>query len=136
MLDIILIQHITTATNLLEYRQKNTKLDKRHSDIFGGFLSAMQSLSNEINIGEVSLISTTGENGHNCLIIRKDPINVILLVDQDDPVHMWKDVGEDIADQFIEKYGKALNHLEVSHFDDFKAQLQQICSVNPYCEEN
>lgn len=136
MLDIILIQHINSATNLLEYRQKHTKLDKRHSDIFGGFLSAIQSLSTEMRIGNISLIATSGENGHNCLIVRKDPINVILLVDQDDPIHMWRDLGEKIAEDFINRYGNPLNHLEVSHFNEFKEYLRDLCSINQYCEEN
>ncbi|TFF98093.1 MAG: hypothetical protein EU541_07330 [Promethearchaeota archaeon] len=136
MLDIILIQHIESATNLLEYRQKNTKLDKKHSDIFGGFLSAIQSLSNEINIGEISLISTTGENGHHCIIIRKDPINVILLVDQNDPIKMWRDLGEDIASKFLQDYGTPLNHLEITQFDSFKGYLQDICEITQYCEKN
>ena len=90
MLDIILIQHVDTGLKLLEYRQDNTMMKTEHSDIFSGFMSAMQNITEELNIGYVVLIATEGIKGHNCIIIPKYPINVIMLVDQNDPVELWK----------------------------------------------
>ena len=83
MLDIILIQHADTGLNLLEYRQEHTIMKIEHSDIFSGFMSAIQNITAELNIGYVVLISTEGIKGHNCIIIPKYPISVIILVDQD-----------------------------------------------------
>ena len=103
MLDIILIQHQKSGTNLLEYRQDHTQIAIEHSDIFGGFLSAIQNITRELDIGTLILISTAGLKGHNCIIVPKFPINVIMLVDHDDPIELWREEGQKIADKFIEK---------------------------------
>ena len=75
LLDVILIQHIESGTNLLEYRQEETQFKSDHADIFSGFMSAIKGvMSGELNIGSVVLISTDGEKGHNCIIVSKPPI--------------------------------------------------------------
>ncbi|MBD3198095.1 MAG: hypothetical protein GF317_23800, partial [Candidatus Lokiarchaeota archaeon] len=119
MLDIILIQHIDTGINLLEYEQDHTSFDKNHSDIFSGFLSAIQNISSELNIGTVVLISTEGSRGHNCIIIQRYPINIILLVDKADHIDVWRETGQEIANRFIEKYGKKIDSSYVSQYNDF-----------------
>jgi len=134
MLDIILIQHIT-GISLLEYRLKHTKLNKNHSDIFSGFLSAIQNITQELNIGSVILISTQGEKGHNCIIINKDPIRVILLVDETDPISVWRETGEIIIEKFLEMYTNTKNYNQVTQFENFKSILQNICKSHSYCGE-
>jgi hypothetical protein len=134
MLDIILIQHIDTGLNLFEYRQENTKFNSDHSDIFTGFLSAIQNISRELDIGTVVLISTEGTKGHNCIIIPKSPISVIMLVDQDDPIDVWRDTGHSIAEQFLRKYGLEFDYSNISQFKDFKSYLKEICAQHNYCE--
>jgi len=134
MLDIILIQHIT-GINLLEYRLKHTKLDEKHSDIFSGFLSAIQNITQELNIGSVILISTQGEKGHNCIIINKDPIRVILLVDETDPITVWRETGEIIVQKFLEMYTNTKNYNYITQFESFKPILQNICNSHNYCGE-
>ena len=104
MLDIILIQHAETGLNLLEYRQEQTQFKSEHADIFTGFLSAIQKISQELDIGEVILISTKGTRGHNCIIIPHHPINVILLADHNDPVDLWREQGKVLANKFIEQF--------------------------------
>ena len=78
MLDVILIQDIDSGIKLLEYRQENTQFDTDHMDIFAGFLSAIQSISIELDIGNLVLISTEGTKGHNCMIAHYPPIDVFL----------------------------------------------------------
>jgi len=134
MLDIILIQHIETGINLLEYRQSDTKFNSEHSDIFAGFMSAIQTITNELNIGVVVLISTEGTKGHNCIIVHQHPINVIILADREDPIELWREQGEMIAEKFIEKYGNTFNPSHISAFEDFKPLLKEMCTGQRYCE--
>jgi hypothetical protein len=135
MLDIVLIQHILTGINIFEFRQKHAKIDEKHSDIFGGFLSAIQNITKELDIGSVILISTQGEKGHNCIIINKDPIRVILLVDEKDPIRIWRETGELIAEKFIEHYGHNKNYSNITQFKNFKFILKNICQNHTYCGE-
>jgi hypothetical protein len=134
MLDIILLQDIDTGVNLLEYRQEKTQMRSEHSDIFSGFMSAIQNISQELNIGTVVLISTEGSKGHNCIVIHKPPINVIMLVDRDDPIDVWREQGEIIAERFIERYGTSYDPTIVTDFKDFKETIKELCFDNEYCE--
>ena len=135
MLDIILIQHIETGLNLLEYRQEDTKFNMDHSDIFSGFLNAAQSImAKELDIGTVVLISTKGTKGHNCIIVSEPPISVILLCDQDDPIDHWREIGQEIAEQFLDRYGKDFIPNKILQFKDFQEVIKEMCTGNKYCE--
>ena len=134
MLDIILIQHQKSGTNLLEYRQDHTKIAIEHSDIFGGFLSAIQNITRELDIGTLILISTAGLKGHNCIIVPKFPINVIMLVDHDDPIELWREEGQKIADKFIEKYGTSFSPYRVTPYQEFKQIIKDLCAGHNYCD--
>jgi hypothetical protein len=133
MLDIILIQQDKTGLSLLEYRQEHTKIKIEHADIFSGFLKAIQNISQEIDIGTPVLISTEGSKGHNCIIVPKSPINVILLVDQDDPIDLWREQGIEIAEKFIEQFGTSINTYNLTIFKEFIPILKQMCSTHEYC---
>jgi hypothetical protein len=134
MLDIILIQHADSGINLLEYRQKNTQMKLEHSDIFSGFMTAIQNITSELDIGYVVLISTEGKKGHNCIIVPKHPINVILLVDQEDSIDLWKEEGRKIADKFIEDFGLSFDPSQVQVFQSFITVIKDLCAAHEYCE--
>jgi len=134
MLDIILIQHADTGLNLLEYRQEHTIMKIEHSDIFSGFMSAIQSITKELNIGYVVLISTEGIKGHNCIIIPKYPINVIILVDKDDPIELWKQQGKKIAEKFLSSFGNSFDPHLVHKFRPFSSVIKEMCATHEYCE--
>jgi len=135
MLDIILIQHVDTGINLLEYRQDHTKFNVEHSDIFSGFLNAIQSImSDELDIGTVILISTKGKKGHNCIIVPQHPISVVILCDQEDPIDLWRELGEEIAERFLEIYGNNFDYSKVDEFNGFTAVIKQMCMGSKYCE--
>ncbi|MFX0047833.1 MAG: hypothetical protein ACFE8G_06640 [Candidatus Hermodarchaeota archaeon] len=134
MLDIILIQHVDTGLNLLEYRQENTTMKTEHSDIFSGFMTAIQNITEELNIGYVVLIATEGIKGHNCIIIPKYPISVILLVDQDDPIELWKRQGKEIAEKFLSTFGNSFDPNKVHQFRSFKLVIKEMCEKHEYCE--
>lgn len=134
MLDIILVQHVDTGLNLVEYRQDHTIMKTEHSDIFSGFMTAIQNITEELNIGYVVLIATEGIKGHNCIIIPKYPINVILLVDQDDPVDLWKQQGKEIAEKFLSSFGTSFNPNMVHEFRSFKSVIKEMCATHEYCD--
>lgn len=123
-----------TGINLFEYRQETTQFKLDHSDIFSGFLAAIQNISRELDIGTVVLISTEGTKGHNCIIIPKYPISIIMLVDQEDPIQVWRETGQLIAQEFLKKYGNDFDYRIISQFKDFSNYLKEICSQHNYCE--
>lgn len=133
MLDIILIQQDKSGLSLLEYRQEHTKIKIEHADIFSGFLKAIQSISQEIDIGTPILISTEGSRGHNCIIVPKSPINVILLVDQDDPIDLWREQGLEIAEKFIAQFGTTVDSYNLTKFKEFIPIIKEMCSTHEYC---
>ena len=134
MLDIILIQHVDTGLNLVEYRQEHTIIKTEHSDIFSGFMTAIQNITEELNIGYVVLIATEGIKGHKCIIIPKYPINVILLVDQDDPVDLWKQQGKEIAEKFLSIFVTSLDPNMVHKFKSFSSVIKEMCATHEYCD--
>ncbi|TFG05521.1 MAG: hypothetical protein EU539_09220 [Promethearchaeota archaeon] len=134
MLDILLVQQDKSGLNLLEYRQENTILKVEHSDIFSGFLKAIQNISKELDIGFPVLISTEGVKGHNCIIVHNPPINIILLVDHDDPIDLWREQGKEIAKKFLEQFGNLINAYDVSKFKEFIPVVKKMCQFHGYCE--
>ena len=134
MLDIILIQHEGSGINLVEYRQAHTEIGTEHANIFSGFLSAIQNITTELNIGTLILISTEGSRGHNCIIVPRSPINVTILVDSTDPIDLWREQGHIIADKFFEHYGTDFNPNDINKFRDFSDTLKGLCSTHEYCE--
>lgn len=134
MLDIILIQHAETGINLLEYRQVGTKFDKDHADIFSGFLTAIQNITEELDIGTVVLISTEGSKGHNCIIVRNERINIIILMDQEDPIDLWREQAKIIGNEFLEEFGKDFEPHHITKFKKFKDRIKELCLGHEYCE--
>ena len=133
MLDIILIQQDNSGISLLEYRQEQTKMKIEHADIFSGFLKAIQNISKELDIGVPVLISTEGLKGHNCIIVPKPPINIILLVDRDDPIDLWREQGLEIAEKFIEQFGSSINSYNITKFKEFIPKIKAMCSTHEFC---
>ena len=68
------------------------------------------------------------------MIIPKPPINVIILADQDDPVDVWREQGEEIADKFIEKFGESFEYSTINQFQEFMPMIKQMCTSHHYCD--
>lgn len=135
MFDIIIIQHAETGIVLAEYSAPQTAIDEEHSDLFSGFLSAVQGVTKEINIGQLCQVSTEGEKGHHCLICSRGPINVIILIDQDDNIDFWRNRCLEIAQDFLKEYSESFNSSKVSQFKGFNIILKNMCSEG-YCEDS
>jgi hypothetical protein len=114
---------------LLEYRQDHTKISSKHADIFSGFMSAIQNISTELGIGTLILISTGGSEGHNCIIIPKIYVNVIILIDQEDPIDLWREQGHLIAEKFLKQYDNDYHPNDVSKFESFTSNIKALCST-------
>ncbi|MBN1216242.1 MAG: hypothetical protein JXA99_12480 [Candidatus Lokiarchaeota archaeon] len=127
MLDLILIQDVNSGVNLVEYYKENSPLNTNHSSIFSGFLSAIQAMSKELEIGNIALISTEGENAHHCIITSVEPISIILIIDKNDSIQSWKDIGLRICNAFFKLYGKEFDPHEISEFKDFSFIIKEIC---------
>ncbi len=130
MLDIVILQHIHTGINLVEYRHEETNLNPKHSSVFSAFLSAIQAMTKELEIGNISLISTEGDNEHNCIIVTNEPVCLILIVDHNDSIKLWKYTGNRILDVFFKIYGKEFDPHEISEFKDFYVILKEMCNVH------
>lgn len=126
MIDIILIQSPKSGLSLLEYRRVNTKLKKEHSEIFSGFLSAIQGISKEINIGRVNQISTEGCKAHHCIIIHEGAINVIVLMDLCDSIDYWREKGHEIGEKFQEMFKNLMEPNNTAQFREFIPIIEKI----------
>ena len=129
MLDLVLIQHLHSGVNLIEYIEAETTLNSKHSSIFSGFLSAIQSMSKELEIGHIALISTEGENAHNCIIVTNEPISIVLIVDRKDSIEKWKETGHKLLNAFFKIYGRDFDPYEISEFKDFRFIIKEICDL-------
>jgi hypothetical protein len=130
MIDIILIQDPNSGLSLLEYRGVNARLKEEHSEIFSGFLSAIQSISKEINIGRVFQISTEGEKGHHCLIVNEGKINVIFLMDLCESIDFWKTKGQEIGEKFQEMFKNIMQINDMAQFRAFIPIIKRIIDVD------
>ncbi|MFX1481071.1 MAG: hypothetical protein ACFFCI_23565, partial [Promethearchaeota archaeon] len=79
------------------------------------------------------LISTEGNNGHNFIIVPRNPINIIILCDLDDPIRLWREFGEEIAERFLEMYGSNVDYNNISQFKDFAEIVKEMCMQTKYC---
>jgi len=91
-------------------------------------------MSDELDIGTVILISTKGKRGHNCIIVPRHPISVIVLCDQEDPIDLWREFGEDIAETFLDMFGNNFDYSKVDEFKKFVEVIKEMCMGSKYCE--
>ncbi|MBY9006492.1 MAG: hypothetical protein KGD63_07015 [Candidatus Lokiarchaeota archaeon] len=115
---------------MIEYHEENSPLNTNHSSIFSGFLSAIQAMSNELEIGKIVLISTEGVNAHHCIIVSIHPISIIIIVDKSDSIESWREIGNNIANAFFKLYGKDFDPHEISEFTDFRFIMKEICDIH------
>jgi len=62
------------------------------------------------------------------------PINVIILVDKEDPIDLWREEGQKIAEKFVERYGSSIESYDITKYEDFNLTIKEMCANHPYCD--
>ncbi len=132
MLDLILIQDRETGIGLFQLQGKQTLIDESHQDLFHGFMSAFQSIIKELNLGQLSQISTIE---HHCVIhyegdTQNWPLNIIMMFDCEDSVDFWKEKAREIGCAFLSQYQTNSNPGNVARFRDFGEKILKILEMD------
>ena len=61
-------------------------------------------------------------------------INIIILVDQSDPIEIWREQGVVLAEKFLEQFTDNFNPNNVIQFQSFVPVVKEMCLFNPYCD--
>jgi len=104
MLDLMLIQDDETGITYFEYKPTHARINNKHAPIFSGFLSAIQNVSKEMEMGKLTQIST---ETHHCLINAKPELSVILIVDVEDDIKYWRRKMRKTAQEFLKEFPNA-----------------------------
>jgi hypothetical protein len=124
MLDLIFIQDKMSGIKLFEFQGAHTLIDSEHALIFSGFLSAIQCISSELKIGELTQIST---DSHHCIIHCEGAILVIIIIDISENALPWKHKASIIGREFNHQYLKELSSIsDISAFKPFNSTLSSI----------
>jgi hypothetical protein len=126
-LDQVLILGKNSGITLFEQRGQHVLFDKTHAEIFGGFLSAIQCVTQELNIGDVTQISTTT---HHCIMYHNNAILVILILDISEKVSRWARKAKQISDAFSQQFGNPpRNANNTGQFAQFGTVLEDYVSI-------
>lgn len=125
MLDFILIQHSGSGLTLFEFKGEHTVLDPNHSSVLSGFLSAIQGISKELNLGNITQIST---DTHHCIFYTELNVTIVIIVDREDCPNFWYNKAKEILNQFLVKFSDSLYINDLSYFRHFKKILMEFVS--------
>ena len=131
---MVLIQDETSGICLIEYKNPLVFKYTNMEDLFSGFVAAIQKVSEELQIGSLTEISTEGScedgvHGHHCIIYREEPINVIIILDdykEHKPIEFWKEKAKEVAWHFLSQFREAYNPNYISRFEAFLPDLKEI----------
>ena len=124
MLDLILIQDKASGIKLFEFQGPHALIDSEHALIFSGFLSAIQCITTELNMGDLSQIST---DSHHCLIHNQGVVHVIVIVDSSDNMIAWRHKASIIGRKFVNQCIKDnFCSSDMSTYTPFTATLKEI----------
>lgn len=126
-----MIQDEKSGISLIEYRSPSAEIKSEQSEIFSSFLSAIDKISHEINMGCVDQISTKGPEGHHCLTSGVGPINVIVIVEKISNIDFWKSKAQQIGQEFLNEFGESYNPNLTSRFQSFIPVLKKIVEFSP-----
>ena len=71
--------------------------------------------------------STEGINAHHCIIVSIDSISIIIIIDHNDSIEVWRETGKKIANAFFILFGKEFDPHEISEFKNFDVVIKEIC---------
>lgn len=93
------------------------------SDLLSGLLSALQSFSKYLKIGE---LSTFNAHNYKAVIKNTENLQIILIIDHTDPDDDWKEIAEKIAEYFESKYDFSKWTGELKEFPEFETYLEEL----------
>ena len=120
MLDFVLIQNTYSGIEIFKYRGPNTEIETDHAFVLSGFLSAIQALTRELKLGNITQIST---DSHHCIFFTESSITTIVIVDLKDCPKLWMKEAIGISKDFLECYQNDLCINNLTHFKPFKKKL-------------
>lgn len=126
MLDFLLIQDAESGINLFEYSGPRALIDDEHSHIFSGFLAAIQKITVELHIGDLTQIAT---KDHHCLFHQHAPVNVVALVDEGDDVLAWRARIQRVASAFVGQFRQEYRVYDRACFRAFQPTLAALVEL-------
>lgn len=119
----LIIQHSSTGLYLVEFKHESKNMESGQSETFNEFLTEIQNVKKKLDIETNIIISNKESHRYNCILISKISIDVILLIERDDSIDLWRKKGELIAKKFIDMYGENFDPNEKNKFKDFTAAI-------------
>ena len=133
MIDLILIQDRRTGLGLFQYKGKSVVIDPTHEDLFQGFLSAFQSIIQELNLGNLKQISTEDHHfiiHYEGLSDDNSAVNVIMMFDCEDCVETLSGKAKEIGCEFRNMFGSIDKNIDTSRYDVFRVCLERILETD------
>ncbi len=132
MIDLILIQDRKTGIGLFQFKGEQVLIEPAHEDLFHGFLSAFQGIMKELNLGNITQIST---DDHHFIIHREgeetgSPIDVIAMFDCEDCVDFWKDKAKQIGCDFLQMFAGDKFTGAITKYKMFGSRLLELLEVD------
>lgn len=122
MLHYVLLTHRVSGLPIFDMKVSSTFLDIS-SDLLSGLLSALQSFSKYLRIGE---LSTFNAHNYKAVIKNTENLQIILIIDHNDPDEDWKEIAEKIAEYFESKMDFSEWTGELMKFPGFEAYLEEL----------
>ncbi|MHA1112869.1 MAG: hypothetical protein ACTSRE_17410 [Promethearchaeota archaeon] len=137
MIDLILIQDRKSGIGLFKYKGKAVYIDPNHEELFQGFLSAFQSIIQELHLGNLQQIST---EEHHFIIHHEEQekaaFNVIMMFDCEDCVDTLRDKAKEIGCEFSNMFGNQPLDNDSSKYDVFQPLLERLLETDQnFCVE-
>jgi hypothetical protein len=133
MIDLILIQDRRSGLGMFQYKGKSVIIDPTHEDLFQGFLSAFQSIIQELHLGKLKQIST---EDHHFIIHYEgssdddSAINVIMMFDCEDCVDILTNKAKEIGCEFRNMFGLRTKNIDTSKYEVFRARLERLLETD------
>ena len=122
MLHYVLLIHRISGLPIFDMKVSSTFFDIS-SDLLSGLLSALQSFSKYLKIGE---LSTFDAHNYKAVIKNTENLQVILIIDRTDPDDDWKEIAEKIAEYFESKYDFSNWIGEIKKVPEFETYLEEL----------
>lgn len=122
MLHYVLLIHRISGLPIFDMKVSSTFFDIS-SDLLSGLLSALQSFSKYLKIGE---LSTFNAHNYKAVIKNTENLQIILIIDHSDPDDDWKEIAEKIAEYFESKYDFSNWIGEIKKVPEFETYLEEL----------